>query len=394
MNSSGTTNAGSSSIFNLCQYDPSGLCNSAVQTIKSYINDGKTWATECSEGIQNQYVNNDSQRKNTAYDVCIGPNTTLGKIAAGVSSIANTAAPWLRSSLNQLFPLYKLPELPHDITSGQTQQAPWATAALVGSVAIPYFFSAKIPAMSSLSSGGLLGAGTSLLFGQDPQIGALVGAVSKLAIDTIGNYATAPFKKIYESTEKTLKPYINIANTLVSAAFIIGIGYHFNTLKTLATENPLAAATTGFAAASQFHSIWKLYQMKGALSLASSLATFCITHIHYPVIAYLSIAAQSPELHNAISQTFQKAPIAWTGATIGTLGLLLLAHSLFQKAPSMPSVIQHATNSIRDPNAPKIVKRKNSENVSLSPNRQSPYTPTHKKLTQPRRNSQTRVFQL
>ncbi len=362
MTTSGTTHTGSTSIFNLCQYDPLGLCDTTVNTITSYIADGKIWANTCSAKIQEQYFSDQPKdpqvTNNPAYEACIGPNTTLGKIAAGVSSMADTAAPWLRSSLNTIFPLYNLPELPQDINSGQITQAPWATAALVGSIAIPYFFSAKIPAMSSLSSGGLLGAGTSLLFGQDPRIGALVGAISKLAIDTIGNYATAPFKKIYQSTEKALKPYINVANTLVSAAFIVGIGYHFNTLKTLATQNPWAAATTGFAAASQFHSIWKLYQMKGALSLASSLATFCITHIHYPVIAYLSIAAQSPELHNTISQAFQQAPIAWTGASIGTLGILLLGHSLFPKAPPPPPLIDYKANTPRNPTISPDPKRK------------------------------------
>ena len=79
---------------------------------------------------------------------------------------------------------------------------------------------------------------------------------------------------MYASAEKTLKPYIRIANTIMTAALVVGVGYHFNTLTTLATNNPWIAFATVMAAGSQFQLLWKLYQMKGALSLATSLVSF------------------------------------------------------------------------------------------------------------------------
>ncbi|MBX9923479.1 MAG: hypothetical protein K2Y01_05155 [Rhabdochlamydiaceae bacterium] len=338
------------SLFDICKHDITGICTSTTESVKSFFASAQTWGQNCSGKIQEQYFNgtakDPSNTSNPAYDTCIGPETTIGKVAAVVSTMATTAAPWIKTSLPTIFSLLQLPELPKDVTSGKTAEGPWPAAALAASVIIPYFLSSKMPAISSLSSGGLIGAGVSLLFGQDPQMGALAGAVSKLAIDTIGNYVGAPFKKMYASAEKTLKPYIRIANTIMTAALVVGVGYHFNTLTTLATNNPWIAFATVMAAGSQFQLLWKLYQMKGALSLATSLVSFCISHIHYPVVAYLSLAAQSPELQTHIVTKFAEAPVAYAGA-----GLLvtMLGYSLFKGAPTIPTAATKKDLNIQRP---------------------------------------------
>lgn len=370
---SSATNSQSNSTYNICQYDPSGICNYTANSIKSFFEGTQDWAQTCSTKIQEHYFSDTPKDPNSttnpAYNACIGPDTTIGKMAAAVSTVAKAAGPWVKTTLPLVFSLYGLPAIPPDIASGQSAEGPWAIAALAASVVVPYFLSSKIPTVSSLSSGGLLGAGVSLLFGQDPRIGALIGAVSKLTIDTVGNYATTPLKKIYTQAEKALKPYVQIANAIVTAGFVIGIGYHFNTLLELASSNPWTALTTLFSAGSQFHLLWTLYQAKGALSLAASVATFCISHIHYPVIAYLSLSAQSPSLHTMISSEFTKHPIAYTGAGIGALLITTLGHSLLKKAPTANSVITS------QPAMPAKTSPQQISNFSGSSTRRKAYKP-------------------
>jgi hypothetical protein len=318
-----TNSTSANSIYNICNYDMTGFCTPISKSLQSFFEQGTRWTKDCYTEIL--------KKDGKPYDVCLGEKSPFGTITAAASSMANTPAPLIRSALYQIFNIYTLPELPKSMAPTTNETSLLAVTALIGSLVTPYFISSKNPSLSSLSSGGLLGAGVSLLFGQDPKVGALAGAVSKLVIDKIGNYMTAPLKKIYDGAEKTLRPYAKAANALITAGLAAGVAYHFNTLTELVKKNPLTAIGTALATGSHFHSLWQVYQLKGALSFTASIVSFCVSHAHYPLIAYLSLAAQSHSLQAALLNKFSEAPLTYAGIGVGALMILGLSYT--EKTP-------------------------------------------------------------
>lgn len=215
---------------------------------------------------------------------------TLHNATESISKVTDHFTAPMKKIFTTVFSFHSLPKLPSGIAEKPTSNSLAATAllstALVASVTLPFlslFY--KLPSTTAQQShlqrisysgikGSLIGSGASYLFGQNPIIGASLGAVSMAVMDGI-SYGT--------STIRSWGARALFGMGIMNCAHIVHQDFVDN-------DRDLEKFSLSFVTGDS----WAKVQSEQSKITSLSWKLFGMSFLPYSATAYLSLAAQSP----------------------------------------------------------------------------------------------------